>query len=380
MPNIAGRILDLLDDSDGDLVKQAAYEGVLPDWVRTAHAPTSAHVIPDSLYAYVDSDVEGRPIRKYALDSRAATWLSGAYFLKHAHVLPARVQQTVAHKIKLASLAYQVDVPNLLVKVASGETVLEPERVSGLGPVTPEKFAFYRQHEDGRVEARFPIFNGEHVKLACDYFVDNHRFMEPSLRREMAQKIVERAGTLVKEASIKDSFEIPDLVARYAGEAVSEMLPFGFKARMERLEPNSEKYAAFDLLWENRGSFTLTKMAQALENLDRNCGFDRLWDSKIPDPWVTVATFEKTSMDESIYADNGMSVTGTMVRKLAMNPDALSTQYEKDFVDQFCRDPVNSFLALPSPDKQKIAELAVRGAQNTEAHTYGGTLSAGKAL
>lgn len=437
--DLTGRVVDFSDDEDSALVKQAAHAGRLPAYVQEAMVPDEA-----SSYAYVGRDIEGRLVRKFALDTKPQTWLSMAYFLKHGHVFPKNEQRKIASNIRAACHLFGIAPAGLLEKAAAGSDHLVQDIENAVLP--SESYAHFRPGET----PRWPIHTPEQVKQACTYFEDNWRFMEPADRRDFSQRVMRRAavldGELEKEAGRiafrpggpgaaaygtgkaaatgrtfaftppkapkapkappapkagmpktpkagmpkappaapaapvrKLGEEIPDRMRRYAGEDLSELMPYAFKDRFARLDQKTQKWAALEVLWDNRGAYTLEKMAQALESFDREAGFDRLWDTKLPDPYLSVFGFAKQADgDQVIYDSNGLLVTGTMLRNLS--PEKLASIFDRDFAQQFKANPVTIFQSLPAPDKQVIAEAAVGTSQDTEAHTYPGSMSVGKAL
>lgn len=120
MQKLSGLVLDLYDDSTGEVLKEVyASAGDLPDLVKQAHAITQDEYarLPDEAFALVleDGPIE---LKKFATIDEGNTVLSVVYFLKTAHKLPLEAQKVAASNLLEACGWYGLVPPTQLRKIA----------------------------------------------------------------------------------------------------------------------------------------------------------------------------------------------------------------------------------------------------------------------
>ena len=412
--SINGRILDVQDDPELELLKTAAGHGAVPADVLTMSADaisTGLDKLADAAFALVYTDGDEK-IRKYASSTADQTWISGLYFLKHGHHLDAATQIKVASRLVSSCQLFELEPSETLLDVAAGKRTLEPKYASAYGELTEDDFALIR---DGH--PMYPLVTLDHVKQAIDYFNENCRFFEPADRREFCLKVAAKlagftgaleanapkgviqqmlspkgeqaAAKAVAKPSIKPpatpaaakkGAEMPKIMQDYAGKDVSPKLGAAIHDRFIHLgiEDDISKTTLLQI-WDNRGSLAPEKIAQLLEAFDRQSGLSNLWDRKIPDPYVSVFCKQADDGDQAIYDEGGLLVTKTMVQKLGSRTEELTRHFDPGFAREFSLDPVTVFQSLPAPDKRVLAEMAVGSSQDVESRTWSGGLSAGQA-
>jgi hypothetical protein len=115
MEKLSGLVLDLYDDSRGEILKglfQARDQ--VPEVIKQAHYLTSEEraALPDDLFALVlqDGDVT---LRKYACVDPGNTLLSMLYLIKTANKLPQQAVELAVENLKIASHWYWPSVEEL---------------------------------------------------------------------------------------------------------------------------------------------------------------------------------------------------------------------------------------------------------------------------
>lgn len=195
MTQLAGRVLDLTDDPDGELLKAAAEQGDIPDFVVEESHDKDLSKLADAAFALITTDEAGRKIRKYAADRPGRAWANCLYFLNCGHALDKNAQVKIAKFFQHRFDLYGITADESLSKIASGEMVLQPPTESGYGEPREEHYALIKEGH-----AMYPLFTEEHVKQAINYFDEQWHFFQPSDRRAFALKVAARIADLNKEA------------------------------------------------------------------------------------------------------------------------------------------------------------------------------------
>lgn len=346
--SITPLVLDVYDDPDGGILKEVfPSEDVLPDIIKTASAVSDLDKhLPDEAYAVVLLD-GGNKLRKYACVDPGNTAMSAIYFMERGHLLPPEAQAVVAHNIVESCHAFEITPPEPIEKIAQDlgtryvdVTDWKPEEITP--PEVVKHFALAESN-------KYPIDTMDQVKTAQAYFHNHIREFDPRDRREFAINVSNRAKEL--------AMSIPEEMSKFAGTEVPDTVTDAIQMRKFLLGEEDDRRKLFDSLTEKVAHQSPDTVAETLRLLDEECGLDKYWDSRIPDPYSTV--FVKTA--EWIWqAPHGAErVTEGDLRNMALNRRSLvETNFGSDFADAFQDDPMQKFSSLSPEMKRVIARMA----------------------
>lgn len=145
MEKISGLVLDIYDDSGGEILRSVfPTANDLPEIVKHAHALTQEerNNLHDDAFALIltQDDVE---LKKYATVDSGNTALSVTYFLQTAGKLPIEAQKIAAVNLVCACNSYGIEPPEELQKIASGTAWISQharKEVHSAHPERVEKF------------------------------------------------------------------------------------------------------------------------------------------------------------------------------------------------------------------------------------------------
>ena len=260
--------MDITSDSTHSVFFRI-FEGA-PKYVAEAEVPTkeAADRLPDSLFA--DSFN-----RRYPIDSKAATWLSAAYFAKTAEDDGYGVvtKEYVENRIKEAADRYgnREDVDKVMEKLRAKPVV--------------KKASDDESNYGWPKERKYPMFDERGVKLACSYFDENAYNYPPTMRHTIAKNIMRKCAeygmlptrTVRVEAgsglNLRDSIgaALVDRIRACTNEKSAELL----RATSEMLM----HIDSGDMFHEMS-----VKMAEALEEFDIDNGFHRMYNARFESP------------------------------------------------------------------------------------------------
>jgi hypothetical protein len=108
--------------------------------------------------------------------------------------------------------------------------------------------------------------------------------------------------------------------------------------------------------------------AEVLRRIDIQNGLDRVWGSRVPDPWESTFGMEK---EARVVWENGADrVTDHALINLARNRgELLQDKFTCGFTQQFQKDPVGIFESMPLPEKRMMARMAADA--ESDGHTMG---------
>lgn len=154
------------------------HAALIPSYVLDAPLPekTAADALPDRAYA---DDVR----RLFPIVTPVDTWLSAAYFAKHAEeVYTSALRSHVESRIKEAAAVFGIadDVSAIMTAIRQ----------------VPE----VKQASDGDygwvkgTERKYPMFSAVGVHKAAEYFMENRYQYPPAMRKTIAAAIMRKAG------------------------------------------------------------------------------------------------------------------------------------------------------------------------------------------
>lgn len=196
----------------------------------------------------------------------------------------------------------------------------------------------------------YPIDSWDNIKLASDYWLTNKLQMEPELRHQYATKLASRARSLgyILPAEIQEAGTGTYASPEHLREAL-DMRKVAFPRR-------SEERRFLEDLFEKRAEMDPSIYAECLRRFDIEQGLAHGWDQAVLDPWAS--TFGKEA-DTVVWAEGLDRVTASELHNLALNHSGgLREKFTTGFVDEFEKDPIGFFNALPLPQKKIFARLA----------------------
>lgn len=120
-----GTIIDFYDDPMGSVLKTKVAHAQLPDYVRSAEYQTELKLasLPDDAFALIMVD-NGKAMRKFACVDKGNTALSVLYFMETKDKLPEEAQKVAAANLFGYCLAFGIEPPAQLEKIATKNKVL----------------------------------------------------------------------------------------------------------------------------------------------------------------------------------------------------------------------------------------------------------------
>jgi hypothetical protein len=154
------------------------HAALIPSYVLDATLPekTAADALPDRAYA---DDVR----RLFPIVTPVDTWLSAAYFAKHAEeVYTSALRSHVESRIKEAAAVFGIadDVATIMTAIRQVPEVKQASD-SGYGWVNG-------------TERKYPMFDAKGVHKAAEYFMENRYQYPPAMRKTIAAAIMRKAG------------------------------------------------------------------------------------------------------------------------------------------------------------------------------------------
>tara|TARA_Y100000310_G_scaffold14486_2_gene14650 strand:+ start:1 stop:975 length:975 start_codon:yes stop_codon:yes gene_type:complete len=111
-------------------------------------------------------------------------------------------------------------------------------------------------------------------------------------------------------------------------------------------------------------SMTGEDIVGAIWAADEKSGLNRYWETKVPDPFLSVLKI-KTASEEKFTVGANDHVSAEQLQQLAASRrDMVATTFGESFASQFCKSPVTVFKSLPANTKTVLARLAASGANN----------------
>jgi hypothetical protein len=243
--------------------------------------------------------------RRYRMHTKAATWLSAAFFYDKRDQLPPKEAAAVEGRLQEAAdfwgIRPQVDA--LAIKVAAA-------RKDNLSTLQDEDFAWSR---DG--ERHLPLRNAVEVKAAAAYLLEHRDRFEFRDRQDMAQRILQKAARYGAGLGEYDGFL--EKTAGFGGCAATQAASLvRDRARLARVShpdvaAELEKMAATILAnpQQARRPDALAKVAEVVDQLDRMLHVEH--SEAVPRPEdVLFAITRKTA---SAFADQHLATTSGSV-------------------------------------------------------------------
>lgn len=205
----------------------------------------------------------------------------------------------------------------------------------------------------------YPLHTWDMVKTAEAYYQEEHKRMQPEVRRQYAVKLASKA------TSMGYPLDADILEAGSRAWASKGHLKAAVDMRKIACQPGGEDRKFLDELFEKRASLEPTTYAEVLRRFDVQRGFDKGWDHVILDPWTSTFGLNKTA--DVVWEEGADRVTSEDLQRLAVNHVSLDNQFTPEMRKEFVKDPVGIFESLPLPMKKVVARLATDLTYQSEA-------------
>ncbi len=174
--------------ADLNLVELSRYTKLYdpPAYVKTADLQDTCR--PAGLPLNVYADIRQPP--QLPCHTKAATYVSWAYFLNHRSEINPKVVEKIAQRLESFAASHGIlpTVERLLAKHAALQT-------DDLGQLPDSAFAYVWVDELGGRERRYPLRNALEVKAAAGWFAEHRDHFGYADRQTMASKILTKAAS-----------------------------------------------------------------------------------------------------------------------------------------------------------------------------------------
>lgn len=295
---------------------------------------------------------EGTAYNKFPVLSAADAWISNEYFKKTAHKLPLPARDTAAHFIKKACIKHGLSC-DLITSLSISDNTVDMRFT---------KVAAERKHviveETGTTYAlgsMYPLFSGEHVKVAADYFADHYGQFLPQDRRTFATNLVKRAGELGVEIDSKHTSIIQKHASKEYGTAVESQI----RQRRDIVDGDDSATAQLNKIASVRGSVSSDEFAVLLSAWDSEHGIKPR--GYLKDAYES--TFGHTMHKEAGYtwedSSSGLTLSGSELEKAASGKfDKIKGYFGETLATSLKKHSSSIFESLPNDAKVVIAKIA----------------------
>lgn len=343
----------------------------LPEYVAQYQAPKVA-----SMH---DGDYADDSARRYPLDSKAATWLSAAYFsLRKAAGAPEafRGEHTyVMANIKRAAAAYgiEADVSTAITAISEGV-----DKQKTAAQIPDDAFGLVTQDAAGTPVRRFPMLDAEGVRKAASVYEARRGSVPWGQRTVLAGNVLRKAA----QFGVPNE-EIPDLVWSDARKGVSTptMVADELAKRAVLLADTDSDMAetlskialvVLDTPAVEYGEDQAAKLAELLERVDTSCNLTARYADVLSPPSVVafaIPLYKAAAMCADEVTVNGKRMK---IAALALVPPAVYHAALGDTASQAVGDAVDAtklagMLRGLSPEQQAALDCELRATLEKEA-------------
>lgn len=340
-------ILDHTQDLSGANQHRLTQLYVPPDFVKQAsHEQLCGGEDPLQPHLY------GNAARRvYPCHTKAATWMSALFFGDKKDSLSPVEQSGVEARLKQAA-----DFWGIGPQITTLWTKMAQDAATGNLQLVDDDFAMVWAGTNGSKERHYPLRNGAEVKMASVWFNQYHSQFTYADKHTVARKI------LIKAAAFGAAVENSELLDRCAG--------FGYCAAQTAAEvwmkraglarqahPDYAEQAVkvaesiLSSTFEARDQGKRIKMAELMDQFDRQTGLDKLYDAgglDRPEDALFAIT-EKVAGD--FVRDHVQTTTGAVYEKMAL--DRLDISHIRQWLGDEFADEVGGVML----DTTKLAEI-----------------------
>jgi hypothetical protein len=356
MLRLANQVIDAYDDVGKVGIKKLARANpsvyVMSDAEKTA--------LCDTDFALSVITKKAHKLNKYPVDSPDNTWLSNEYFDMFHNRLPEKAASVAAYNIKQAcdrfGIAPKTSVTGL-AKEASSNVYFEEDgalqKKASVKTVNLSEFAEAEKIGDNYTFAQYAFSTPGHVKIACQYFDQQHSKMPADGRFKYAAAIQRRAHELGMGPQ-------KGTVAKYASDHYSPQVDAHIRARASLLEVADPRLnAALEKIGSLKKELVPAEFAQLLYAFDKKAKLDRYYDGYLTNPFV--ATF---ALEPDQYAGWRAKVAGktlnpeALAKLVGAKADKIKEYFGSSMLQCLQKDPVAIFDSLPMDAKEIMVGFA----------------------
>lgn len=334
--NLTNVELDWVDDLNGSM-KLASQNGDIVGGCKIGEVDN----LKQDDYAIVFMTKHGSDGR-YPLKTKDQTLLSCWYLEKNAGKLPLEHKKVAATHLRRSCENHGLPVSDFIQKNAS-------EDISS-NAISP----YVGENEKFACQGKYPINTSEQVKMAIDYFENNHKHFSPDDAFEYCNNVSEAA----KEHNVKIATEkkVNDYIPKY-----SNMLKLAVDRRLSLMdgiyEYGDKTGEAIKLSYRKllgmKDKTDPVEFSKKLAHIDRMAGVDTHWDrGSISNPYVS--TFKR--VEKNIVKLGSATYNRAQLIKVA-ETDKFAGLFTDDFISSFKEAPEEVFNSLPMPEKKLIASI-----------------------
>lgn len=347
MKQLAGMSYDVTDIiSEGNIDYLAKITVGDDELVKNAHVPSAeeAEQLPEEDFALVLYHPHIGLMKKLAIHDPSITKLNITIFKDRVDSFPDEIVKTAAFFLKKAAKHYRIDFPAELEAYATEKQESNVVSLDDINKISWLKKQANLTKVAGETEyalpskKKYPIGTPALVKKAMLYFTEQGKKMAPKDKLEMAAHI--------KTAAIKHNVTLAGAeMLKYASLSSSRNpeLEEHIAIRVSYSAPQfAKQYNEIDL------KAGLSKIAEALEELDKDSGLFKMWNRSIEDPYLSVFGVKNEAFVKVA------SKTVTRAKLAALQTDVIDSELLADLKGP---EGVEIFESLPMPLKNKIADL-----------------------
>lgn len=201
------------------------------------------------------------------------------------------------------------------------------------------------------LRGKYSLDSFEDVEKAVQYFTENYKLMDPSDRREFAEKTASRAQEL--------TIQTTEILERYGSSEYAPDVDMHLASRRALAPEHNE---VWNELAEKRASIDPSVFAELLGEADESVGLNWLYGNELSDNFFATFGGNKKKEANALWtwqSRTGDYVDGEKLSRLARNGKGLlMKQFSGDLVSAFMKDPITIFESLPDVQKVMLARLA----------------------
>lgn len=314
----------------------------LPSFVKNAVIDrTSTAALPSSSFA--DSSA-----RLFPCHTRADTFLSYMYFLKHANDVPDFKRASVFNRLQqfARDWAIYADCKRL-------QTEHEKQAADALNQLPDDDFVIVEEI-GGEIYRALPVTDVSGVKQAEDHLIEYRDRYPADWRRRAAQRLAAKAAALQTEVSEYVRRAANTLTSPSVDVATSLLHRAHLVSATRRSEPEySRMLKLAQALAERRGPVADSDaVMHAIDSLDRHFDLTRMYVRHLPTPEEVVygAVMSKTAarvVDSLVPLTTGNVYAKSALLRHGVEPYRV-------FGDDFVSSVTNNELEL---DREKVAQI-----------------------
>ena len=197
---------------------------------------------------------------------------------------------------------------------------------------------------------RYPIDTLDQMKKAASYFEEYEREIPLRFRREYCKNL----GVALQEVGAP----LPEKIASYAGGAADEKkVKLACAIRGELLHKTADVISELDRIQKNFED--VDSLIDKLIKFDIRHRLDFYWDSdRLDNPITAVLLNTKDNNCPGILESGGEKASATQVDKLRHKRELLETYFNRDFVDDICKDPLSAYQMANDHEKKVLLDIA----------------------